>query len=197
MANRRIKKPDTTALRRLKGTHITNEASYRKIQNHLTEYDRVVSDYERRWGVERLPLLVDTELRDRFWSQMDKLNTALHNESPADVEHQVQVTLRAYAALEAKAREMGNKEIEGIAWTAPMDDGRVVAIVRDIHELGVIKKDMPDALVYSVQEVAAILAAWNDQKKADIVNQVKDLFPGAAVTKVTPLAEHLDDEIPF
>ena len=78
-----------------------------------------------------------------------------------------------------------------------MDDGRVVAIVRDIHEIGVIKKDMPDALVYSVQEVAAILAAWNDQKKADIVNQVKDLFPGAAVTKVTPLAEHLDDEIPF
>jgi len=197
MKNRRIRKPDTTALRRLKGTGVTSSASYRKIQNYLTEYDRVVTDYERRWGVERLPLLVDPELRDRFWSQMDRLNDAIHADSPADVEHQVQVTLRAYAALEAKAREMGGKEIEGIAWTAPMEDGRVVAIVRDIHEVGVVKKDMPDAMVYSVQEVAAILAAWADQKKAEIVNSVKDVFPGATVTKVTPLADDLDDEIPF
>ena len=197
MKKTRIKKPDSTALRRLKGTSVTSERTYRKIQNHLTEYDRVVSDYERRWGVERLPLLVDPELRDRFWSQMDRLNAAVHAESPADVEHQVQVTLRAYAALEAKAREMGNKEIEGIAWTAPMDDGRVVAIVRDRNEAPLIKKDMPDALVYSVQEVAAILAAWADRDGADVVNQIKDVFPGATIEKVTPLAEQLDDEIPF
>ena len=197
MKKTRIRKPDGTALRRLMGTSVTSERTYRKIQNYLTEYDRVVSDYERRWGVERLPLLVDPKLRDRFWSQMDRLNEAIHAESPADVEHQVQVTLRAYAALEAKAREMGNKEIEGVAWTAPMDDGRVVAIVRDVHDVGVIKKDMPDALVYSVQEVAAILAAWADRDGVDVVNQIKDVFPGATIEKVTPLAEHLDDEIPF
>ena len=155
----------------------------------------MVSDYERRWGVDRLPALVDPALRDRFWSQMDKLNAAIASNSPADVEAEVEVTLRGYAALEAKAREMGSKEIEGIAWTAPMEDGRVIAIVRDIHEIGVIKKDMPDAIVYSVQEVAAILAAWTDQQKDDAVNRVKDLFPGAHVTKVTELEQELDDEI--
>jgi len=197
MVRRRVKKPDATALRRLKGTSVTSDATYRKIQNYLTEYDRVVSDYERRWGVERLPLLVDPELRDRFWSQMDKLNAAIHADNPVEVEHQVQVTLRAYAALEAKARELGNKEIEGVAWTAPMDDGRVVAIVRDVHEIGVIKKDMPDAMVYSVQEVAAILAAWAGQQKNNTVDTIKDMFPGAHVTKVTKLEEELDDEIPF
>ena len=197
MVRRRVKKPDSTALRRLRGTNITSEASYRKIQNYLTEYDRVVSDYERRWGVERLPALVDPALRDRFWSQMDKLNAAIASNSPVDVEAEVEVTLRGYAALEAKAREMGSKEIEGIAWTAPMEDGRVIAIVRDVHEIGVIKKDMPDAIVYSVQEVAAILAAWTDQQKNDAVNRVKDLFPGAHVTKVTELEQELDDEIPF
>lgn len=199
MVRRRVKKPDATALRRLKGTAVTSEASYRKIQNYLTEYDRVVSELERRWGVERLPLLVGPELRDRFWSQMDKLNAAIASESPADVEAEVAVTLRGYAALEAKARELGAKEIEGVAWTAPMQDGRVVAVVRDVHEVGVIKKDMPDAMVYSVQEVAAILAAWTDQQKDDLVNKIKDTFPGAHVTSVkkTELEEELNDEIPF
>lgn len=196
MAKRRIQKPDTTALRRLKGTAVTGEVGYRKIQNYLTEYDRVVSDYERRWGVERLPLLVSPELRDRFWAQMDKLNDAIHREAPVDVEHQVQVTLRAYAALEKEAIAMGGLEITNEAWTAPMKDGGVVAICRDVHQIGNIKKEMPDALVYSVQEVAAILAAWADQNK--LASQVKEAFPDAYVSDVkTEAEETLDDEIPF
>lgn len=140
-------------------------------------------------------MLVDTELRDRFWKQIDKLNEAIHQNSPADVEHQVGVTLRAYAALENKAKELGSKEIEGVAWTAPMKDGRVLAVVRDVHEIGVIKKDMPDAVVYSVQEVAAILAAWQDQDK--LVDAVKNAFPDAHVSNVKTTAELIDDEIPF
>ena len=192
---RRPKKPDGTALRRLMGTAVTGEASYRKVQNHLTTYDQVVSEYERKWGCERLPLLVDEQLRDRFWSQMDKLNHAIEKGTPVDVEHQVQVTLRAYKALEAKAIEMGAKPLEGIAWTAVNGEGQVVAICKDIYEVSNIKKDMPDAMVYSVQEVAAIIAAWSD--KASLVNAVKDAFPGATVTKVTPTEKLIDDEIPF
>lgn len=194
MAKTRIAKPDATALRRLKGTAVTSDVSYRKVQNYLTEYDRVVSEYERRWGCERLPLLVSPELRDRFWAQMDKLNDAISKNAPADVEHQVAVTLRAYAALEKEAIAMGGIEIGGDVWTAPMKDGRVVAICRDVYEVGNIKKDMPDALVYSVQEVAAILASWSDQNK--LVGVVKDAFPDAHVSNVT-LEEELNDEIPF
>ena len=94
MAKRRIKKPDTTDIAAYDGQQsVTSEATYRKIQNYLTEYDRVVSDYERRWGVERLPNLVSPELRDRFWQQMDKLNDAIHRDAAVDVEHHVAVTL--------------------------------------------------------------------------------------------------------
>jgi len=195
MARRRIRKPDSGALRMLKGTGVTSSPSYRKIENHLTEYDRVVSDYERRWGFERLPLLVDVELRERFWAQMDRLNEAIHSENPNDVEHHVQVTLRAYAALEKKAREMGGKEIEGVAWTAPMSDGRVLAVVRDLHEVAVVKRDMPAAVVYSVQEMAAIMASWIEQNK--LVDDIKETFPASTISKIEPIEKVVDDEIPF
>jgi len=195
MKNRRVKKPDTTALRRMMGTAVTSEATYRKIQNYLTEYDRVVSEYERRWGIERLPLLVSPELRDRFWQQIDKLNDAIHRDAPNDVEHHVAVTLRAYAALEKEAIAMGGVEIGDDVWTAEVD-GKVVAVVRDVHAVGGIKKEMPDALVYCVQEVAAILAKWSEQNK--LVADVKDVFPGAVVTDVKlTMKDKLDDDIPF
>jgi len=195
MKNRRVKKPDTTALRRMMGTAVTSEATYRKIQNYLTEYDRVVSEYERRWGIERLPLLVSPELRDRFWQQIDKLNDAIHRDAPNDVEHHVAVTLRAYAALEKEAIAMGGVEIGDDVWTAEVD-GKVVAVVRDVHAVGGIKKEMPDALVYCVQEVAAILAKWSEQNK--LVADVKDVFPGAVVTDVkSTMKDKLDDDIPF
>jgi hypothetical protein len=195
MAKRRVKKPDTTALRRMMGSNVTSEATYRKIQNYLTEYDRVVSDYERRWGVERLPNLVLPELRDRFWQQMDKLNDAIHRDAAVDVEHHVAVTLRAYAALEKEAIALGGKEIGMDVWTAHAD-GKVIAIARDEQAVTHIKKDMPDALVYCVQEVAVILAKWSEQ--APVVAEVKDMFPGAVVSDVKPtLKDKLDDEIPF
>lgn len=178
------------------GTAVTSEATYRKIQNYLTEYDRVVSDYERRWGIERLPLLVSPELRDRFWQQIDKLNDAIHRDAPNDVEHHVAVTLRAYAALEKEAIAMGGLEIGDDVWTAEAQDGTVVAVVRDVHAVGGIKKEMPDALVYCVQEVAAIVSKWSEQNK--LVADVKDTFPGAVVTSVKPtMKDKLDDDIPF
>jgi hypothetical protein len=60
-----------------------------------------------------------------------------------------------------------------------------------------IKKDMPDALVYCVQEVAVILAKWSEQNTLAVA--VKDAFPGAVVSDVkkTDLKDKLDDEIPF
>ena len=112
---RRVRKPDSTGMRRLLGTKVTSEASYRKIQNSLTEHDRVVSEYERKWGIDRLPMLVDEALRDRYWQQMDRLNAAIDKEDPIDVEEQVAVTIRAYAALEQKATELGARQIEQIA----------------------------------------------------------------------------------
>ena len=81
-------------------------------------------------------------------------------------------------------------------WTAHAD-GKVVAIARDEQAVKPIKEDMPEALVYCVQEVAVILVKWSEQNA--LAAEVKDTFPGATVTDVKPteLEDKLDDIIPF
>lgn len=127
---------------------------------------------------------------------MDKLNDAIHRDAAVDVEHHVAVTLRAYGALEKEAIALGGKEIGMDVWTAHAD-GKVVAIARDEQAVMHIKNDMPEALVYCVQEVAVILAKWSEQNALAV--EVKDTFPGATVTDVKPteLEDKLDDIIPF
>ncbi len=181
------------------GSSVTSEATYRKIQNYLTEYDRVVSDYERRWGVERLPNLVSPELRDRFHEQMDKMNAAIDKVDPIAVEEEVQTTIRGIKALEKAAVLAGAKELTGEHWEAPMKDGTVLAIAKTDAEVSRVQKDNRDMIVYSVAEIGRIIGAWRENEEAKTLDAIKRTFDGAIVEEVKPKITEamLDDEIPF
>ena len=60
----------------------------------LATYDAEVRAREIKWGVDRLPLLVEPELRDRFWAQMEVLNKAIAKGSGIEVEEAVAATVR-------------------------------------------------------------------------------------------------------
>lgn len=173
-----------------------SKLEYDRIQNALVEHDRVVADYESRWGVDRLPELVSQELRAKFWQQRDKLNNAIEQNDGKDTQHQVQVMCRAYAALEKAALEAGHKELSGEYWEMPMPDGRVLGVTRTMAEAGKVARDNRDMVVYSLEELANLLHSRHKETMAK-VDQVKSLFPGAAITEVKPSKEPIDDEIPF
>ena len=50
---------------------------YSKVQSALVDYDKVASEFERKWGIDRLPELVNAELRERFWEPVHRLNVAI------------------------------------------------------------------------------------------------------------------------
>ena len=184
---------------RWKGKDINNQKTYQVIKDAIEEYDLKSNDFEMRWGIGRLPNLVESTLRSRFWAQIERLNQAIRDNNPTEVQHQVKVTLRGWEALEKRAEERKAKQLTGIAWTATSTDGtKTVCIVMNEHEIPAIKESMPDADVFSVREVANIMAAWTE--KNDLAKQVKDLFPGAHVTTVQKTGLEggwIDDEIPF
>jgi hypothetical protein len=175
-----------------------SKIEYDRIQNALVEHDRVVTGYENRWGVDRLQELVSQDLRHRFLMQRDKLNEAISRSDGKRVQHEVQVMCRAYAALEKAAIDAGYKELTGEYWEMPMPDGRVLAVTRTITEAGKVARDNRDMVVYSLEELANLLYHKHKDTMAK-VDQVKSMFPGAAITKVKPktTAELIDDEIPF
>ena len=156
--------------------------------------DWIVSEVEGRWGVDRLVWLVGGDLRDRFEKQMDKLNAAIDKCDPS-IEHEVEVTLRGVAALEAAAIAAGAKPLNGDYVEGRMPDGRVIAITATGYEAGKVKRDNREMVVYSVDEVGRIIEGLN--KEAPVVDAIKNAFAGAEVQSVKPVPANLDDEIPF
>ena len=182
----RVRKPT-------KQHYAPSQGAMRRQQDALHRYDDRVSEVERKWGVDRLIWVVGGDLRDRFEAQMDKLNAAI--DRMEDVEHQVDVTLRGVAALEQAAMAAGVQPLSGEWIEGNMPDGRVLAIVPNDYEVSRVKRDNREMVVYSVDEIGRLLAAWDESKTVDAV---KDVFPGATVEKVrTRTEKELNDEIPF
>ena len=170
------------------------QPAMRRMQDALHRYDDVVSEVEGRWGVDRLVWLVGGDLRDRFEQQMDRLNAAIDKCDPS-IEHEVEVTLRGVAALEAAAIAAGAKPLSGDYIEGRMPDGRVIAITSTGYEAGKVKRDNREMVVYSVDEVGRIIEGLN--KDAPVVDAIKNAFAGAEVQSVKPVPANLDDEIPF
>ena len=185
----RVRKPS-------KQHYAPSQAAMRRQQDALHRYDDVVRKMELKWGVDRLPWVAGTALRDRFEAQMDRLNQAI--DQMQDVEHQVEVTLRGVAALEQAAIANGAEPLTGEYWEAPMEDGKVMAITRNGYEAGKVATENRDMVVYSIDEIAVIVSKWRQDKAGQITDIAKAMFPGAAVEKVrTQLAKDLNDDIPF
>ena len=67
-----------------------------RINEAVHMHDRVVSDVEKRWGVDRLQELVSENTRRKFHLQRQKLWDALTKNDGRDAIHQAEVMCRAY-----------------------------------------------------------------------------------------------------
>ena len=187
---RKRQKPDR-GINRVFGS---NDRVYRKIQSALIEYDKGVSQIEREWGFERLPELVSPELRERFEAQMDRLDAAIAADDVDAVETQAGGALRAYQALASEAEAMGHKPLTGDHYATETPDGRAFCIAPTPQEARRVRAERPGAIVYCAREVAAIVALFED---GELVQAVKEAFPGATIAAIADKGEALDDEIPF
>ena len=173
-----------------------SQGALKRQQAALHKYDDEVNRLERKWGIDRLPWLVPVELRDRFYEQLDKLNSAI--DATEGVEHEVEVTLRGCAAIERAAIEGGAEPLTGEYIEGRMPDGTVLAITANGYEAGKVKQDNREMTVYTVDEVGVILEQWLKEKQAKaFVDEAKNVFAGAVVESVTKTAKLIDDEIPW
>jgi hypothetical protein len=173
-----------------------SQGALKRQQAALHKYDDEVNRLERKWGIDRLPWLVPVELRDRFYEQLDKLNSAI--DKCDGVEHEVEVTLRGCAAIERAAIEGGAEPLTGDYIEGRMPDGTVLAITANGYEAGKVKQDNREMTVYTVDEVGLILEQWLKEKQAKaFVDEAKNVFAGAVIESVTKTAKLIDDEIPW
>lgn len=163
--------------------------------------DAARAEAEREWGAERLPLLVDDELRAKLRRQQHRWSQAYQDAWAAPIltrSHLDAVTSaaggmkRAWAALIAAATEAGHRPLRPEVWEATLSDGTVVAIVRTNDEAAHVTASGREVAVYTLAEVANVIDAL-----PAALQMAKVVWPGARVMPPKMPLPRGGDQIPF
>lgn len=159
-----------------------------EIRRHIDKLDEVAISYEAKWGIGNLRKYASHDMGQKWDAQIAKLNDAITRSDLAMVADLVAGTMRGYAALERGAIEGGYSAIDPQAWEcAHPESGRVYRLVKTRTEARV--PAAKDTVTYSLEEVVRIL------EKQQLVNVVKDAFPGATVKRAFDFKK--GDGLPF
>ena len=152
----------------------------------IDEADALAVELERTWGVGRLRLLVDTALRERFDRQRALFNSAIWHGDLERVRDQSARMCKGWRALNAAATAAGSAPLAPTVWEAATPDGEVIVVVRDNADAHAALADGRALTVYTMAEVARLLAAFPE------IAKIKARFEGATVEAARHIADPLD-----
>lgn len=180
-----------------------SNATYIAGRAHLDGTDELADQLERKWGVGRLRLLVNAELREKFDRQRYLYNQALYHGTLEDVRRESARMAAGWRALDRAATEAGAAPIDAnTVFEIADDNGGVIQVVQEWPHKPV-QGDERRRAVYTMQEIKTLLAGFPALVRA------KEKVPGAEViaaryqTPRDPLdgiltsEPELSDEIPF
>jgi len=160
------------------------------VQSKLVELESVKAAADRKWGENRLCTLVNSEVREKFWTQNTRLHQAMAARDQAKFDSSVAGMIRAYAALDQLATDDGCEPAETgiprIEWE--MQNGQTMVIVRTVNDAVDIQKSRQEIAnhhIWSMQELEALLA---DPRMQEVI-KIKALFPTAQLTSFKPTSE--------
>jgi len=136
--------------------------------------------YEDKWGVGRLELLVDDELRLKFRDQYNRFNDAVMEHDVVKVRLRGAAMQRAWAVLDQAATAAGATTLDPETWEFALPDGRVIAFCRHIHDSYYVYRSGRAIETWTPDEIGRLIMAYPE------IALAKDVFPGATVVSVKP-----------
>lgn len=143
----------------------------------LDEADALEVDLELKWGRDRLRLLVDVDLREKFDRQRYLTSQARWEGNLEDVRREAARMVKAWRALDRAAEEAGAQVLDPAIWEVALQDGSVATIIREPQLANRILAEGRRINVYTLEEIGNIISAFPEIAKA------KATFPGAEVTR--------------
>jgi hypothetical protein len=172
------------------------------LQAHIMGVDKAATMAEDRWGVGRLPMLVDGDMRARFMRQGARFREALDEAYASSmltadqlqaVQKAAEGMERAWAALDKAATESGCTPVDPDIWEAVLEDGSIACIVRTTADASKVLRDGRALNVWTLDEVARAI-----DHLPEIVRQAKETWPGATVVEKRQRSRGvMDDPVPF
>lgn len=164
--------------------------------------DYTASGMERKWGIGRLRLLVDDDLRSRFDAQAEKFDAAIQSGQSDLMTVQAEGMKRAWLALDKAATANGHQPLSAEVWEIKLPNSdKIVSVVRTSAEAHLVA--LPDRETWTLSEIAHLI-----ENAGTLVADIKRTFPGAEITAIhskatppSPQSEPFDwskgDDLPF
>jgi hypothetical protein len=137
-----------------------SEPTYTVGKSHIDGMDHVAHGMERRWGVGRLRLLVDADLRARFDTQQQKVNQAIWHGELDEVIAETKRMCNAWNKLDHVAEvELGAEHLSPQVWEMKLPNGKIAAVVKDSAAAWHVTrfvKGRPVA-IYTLEQIARII----------------------------------------
>ena len=154
------------------------------MNSRLVELSVVKRDHEKRWGINRLIELVDSEFRIKVWRQAERVFDASRSRDEVKLDRAVGGMINAYAALESWAVENGVPEMPAItAVEHEMQDGSVMVVVGTHHDATLYQQFRPDVQnrhIWTMEELELIM----DSPVIKDTMKIKALMPCAAMVRL-------------
>lgn len=143
----------------------------------------VAREMEEKWGKGRLRMVVPAGLREKFDRQRYLTNQAVWHGELEDVKRECGRMINAWRALDKTAEASGASVKPVEQWEVVLGCGTTLIVVKALEDASAVKIDGRKAVVWSLDEVAALV----DEQKA--VLMAKMIFPGAEVISASTTIE--------
>lgn len=154
------------------------------MNSRLVELSVVKREHEKRWGINRLIELVDSEFRIKVWRQAERVFDASKSRDEVKLDRAVGGMVKAYGALEAWAVENGVPEMPAIvAVEHEMQDGSVMVVVGTHHDATLYQQFRPDVAnrhIWTMEELELIM----ESPVIKDTMKIKALSPCAAMVRL-------------
>ena len=113
------------------------------------------------------------------------------------VPHKAAVMIRGWVALDEAARAAGASQMPENTWSLVYENKRYTVVLNRADVDGVARNEdkTKPAIIVTLNE---LLMCYEEFRGSKTVSVLKEMFPGAEMTKIRKVTEEeLDDEIPF
>ena len=155
-----------------------------KAESLVARLERVKQEHDARWGIKRIEMLVDANLRVKLNQQLERVYNAQRDRDIEKMEKAVQGMIKGYGVLDAWALDNNieeKPEINAVEWV--MQDKSIMVVVQTHNDAIYYQQFRPELSnrhIWSMEELELLL----ESEVIKDIMKAKALLPGTRMTRI-------------
>jgi len=155
-----------------------------KAESLVARLEQVKKDHDAKWGIKRIEMLVDANLRLKLTQQLERVFNAQRDRDIEKMEKAIAGMIKGYGVLDAWALDNNieeKPEINAVEWV--MQDKSIMVVVQTHNDAIYYQQFRPELSnrhIWSMEELELLL-------ESDVIKDImraKALLPGTRMTRI-------------